>query len=257
MADFNSKYSGEQVEALLDYIANGGEIPGGGGIVGDIPIYVTEFTVEELIQAMEMKAILSYDMSNLIAATEANKLILIRQWRDDSAPGVCVMNCTYDGELYFSVVDTDGRVLVGGGSPEGINGNSIYYKEEIYRAEFTMQDIIAIVDGATRDVSLSNIDAINVGKVVRIPITDGGDACVVVLSAAGYVSHPDAGLRMELIYDNILYLIDFDGSINEDGTITLSPEDIMSRFLVGEEAVQNIVDVAIDDAITQTLNTSV
>lgn len=225
------------------------EQTGGGGIVGDIPIYVTEFTVEELIQAMEMKAILSYDMSNLIAATEANKLILIRQWRDDSAPGVCVMNCTYDGELYFSVVDTDGRVLVGGGSPEGINGNSIYYKEEIYRAEFTMQDIIAIVDGATRDVSLSIIDAINVGKVVRIPITDGGDACVVVLSAAGYVSHPDAGLRMELIYDNILYLIDFDGSINEDGTITLSPEDSMSRVLVGEEAVQNIVDVAIADAI--------
>lgn len=221
---------------------------GGGGVV-DMPIYVTEFTVEELIQAMEMKAILSYDMSNLIAATEANKLILIREWRDDSAPGICVMNCTYDGELYFSIVDTDGRVLVGGGSPEGINGESIYYKEEIYRADFTMQDIIAIVDGATRDISLSIIDAINVGKVVRIPITYGGDACVVVLSASGYISYPDAGLRMELVYDNILYLIDFDSSINEDDTITLSPEDIMSRFLVGEEAVQNIVDVAIADAI--------
>ena len=222
---------------------------GGGGNAGDIPIYVTEFTIEELIQAMEMKAILSYDMSNLIAATEANKLILIRQWRDDSAPGVCVMNCTYDGELYFSVVDTDGRVLVGGGSPEGINGDSIYYKEEIYRADFTMQDIIAIVDGATLDISLSIIDAINVGKVVRIPISDGGDSSAVVLSAAGYISRPDAGLRLELIYDYTLYLIDFDSSINEDDTITLSPEDIMSRFPVNEATVQDIVDVAIADAI--------
>lgn len=257
MADFNSKYSGEQVEALLDYIANGGEIPEGGGGVVEMPIYVTEFTIEELIQAMEMKAILSYDMSNLIAAIEANKLILIRQWRDDSAPGVCVMNCTYDGELYFSVVDTDGRVLVGGGTPEGINGHGIYYKEEIYRAEFTMHDIMAIVDGATRDVSLSIIDAINVGKVVRIPISDGGDASVVALSATGYISRPDAGLRLEFIYDNTLYLIDFDSSINGDDTITLSPEDIMTRFLVDEAAVQNIVDVAIADAITQTLNTSV
>lgn len=225
------------------------EQTGGGGGGGDIPIYITEFTIEELIQAMEMKAILSYDMSNLIAATEANKLILIRQWRDDSAPGICVMNCTYDGELYFSIVDTDGRVLVGGGSPEGINGDSIYYKEEIYRTDFTMQDIIAIADGATRDVSLSIIDAINVGKVVRIPITDGGDASVIPLSATGYISPPDAGLRMELVYDYTLYLIDFDSSINEDGTITLSPQDIMSRFLVDEGAVQNIVDVAIADAI--------
>lgn len=233
------------------------EQTGGGGGVVEMPIYVTEFTVEELIQAMMEKVVLSYDMSNLIAATEANKLILIRQWRDDSASGMCVMNCTYDGELYFSIVDTDGRVLVGGGGPEGINGYSIYYREEIYRADFTMQDIIAIANGATRNISLSIIDAINVGKVVRIPITDGGDTSVVVLSATGYISHPDAGLRMEFIYDYTLYLIDFDGSINDDETITLSPEDIMSRFLVGEAAVQNIVDVAIADAIITTLNTSV
>lgn len=47
MADFNSKYSGEQVESLLDYIANGGEVPEGGGAVGS-DVYVTTFTVEAL-----------------------------------------------------------------------------------------------------------------------------------------------------------------------------------------------------------------
>lgn len=47
MADFYSKYSGEQIEALLDYIANGGEVPEGGGAVGS-DVYVTTFTVEEL-----------------------------------------------------------------------------------------------------------------------------------------------------------------------------------------------------------------
>lgn len=226
------------------------EQTGGGGIVGNIPIYVTEFTVEELIQAMESKRVLSYDMNNLIAAIEANKLILIRTWRDDSIPGVSVMNCTYDGELYFSVVDTDGRVLVGMGSPEGINGESIYYKEEIYRTEFTVQDIVAIANGATRDIPLDVINAVNNGKIARIPITEGGDTSIVPLTTSGYISDHDAGLRIDLIYDSILYIVDFDGSINDDDTITLTPEDIiMTRPLVDEATVQNIVDVAIADAI--------
>lgn len=47
MEDFNSKYSGQQVEQLLDRIANGGEVPEGGGTVGS-DVYVTTFTVEEL-----------------------------------------------------------------------------------------------------------------------------------------------------------------------------------------------------------------
>lgn len=47
MADFYSKYSGKQIENLLDRIANGGEVPEGGGAVGS-DVYVTTFTVEEL-----------------------------------------------------------------------------------------------------------------------------------------------------------------------------------------------------------------
>lgn len=43
MADFNSKYSGEQVEALLDQVASGNASGGGGGgIVVEIdPVYST------------------------------------------------------------------------------------------------------------------------------------------------------------------------------------------------------------------------
>lgn len=44
MADFNSKYTGQQVEDLLDQVASGNA--GGGG--GDIPIYIAPFTVDDV-----------------------------------------------------------------------------------------------------------------------------------------------------------------------------------------------------------------
>ena len=45
MADFNSKYSGEQVEQLLDQMANGGT--GGGGGEQDLSGYAQVVTYSE------------------------------------------------------------------------------------------------------------------------------------------------------------------------------------------------------------------
>lgn len=216
---------------------------GGGGIVGDIPIYIADFTVEDLYTAMNDRTLLECDMESLIAAIESNKLILAKQWSDDGSPGVCVVNCVYDGEFYFSIVDSTGDVLVGYGSPEGINGDTIYIKEATYTTDFTIEDIKNIITGEFKDVSLKIVDAINAGKIIRIPIYSGLGASVVAQSASGYVSLPyDAGLLLEFIYEDTLYRIDFDAAINDNYNITLSREDITTKAIVDDSTVQDIVD---------------
>lgn len=108
MADYNSKYSGEQVEALLDQVASG-NTGGGGGSINEV--YIADFTRESLKNGMNNGTNVECDMPALIAAMNANKIILVREAEDPSYQGVYVLNGYAEDLLYFSIVDTYGSIL--------------------------------------------------------------------------------------------------------------------------------------------------
>ena len=108
MEDFNSKYSGEQVEALLDQVASGNAGGGGGGIT---EVYIADFTMESLRNGIYNITQVDCDMQALVAAMNANKIILVRESEDSAYKGVHVLNGYTEDFLYFSIVDSEGNVL--------------------------------------------------------------------------------------------------------------------------------------------------
>lgn len=79
----------------------------------DIPIetYVADFTMESLKSGMNNGKQVDCDMQALIAAMDANKVILVRESEDSSLRGVHVLNGYAEDLLYFSIVDTFGNIL--------------------------------------------------------------------------------------------------------------------------------------------------
>lgn len=108
MVDYNSKYSGEQVEALLDQVASGNAGGGGGGIN---EVYIADFTRESLINGMNNGTNVECDVRALVEAMNANKVILVREAEDSSYKGVYVLNGYAEDLLYFSIVDSNGNIL--------------------------------------------------------------------------------------------------------------------------------------------------
>lgn len=125
MEDFNSKYSGEQVEALLDQVASGNA--GGGGTP---EVYIADFTMESLRDGMYNVHQVTCDMQALVAAMNANKIILVRESESSDYKGVYVLNGYVEDLLYFSIVDSQGDVLYCDGtdctSPY-IDGRDLYF----------------------------------------------------------------------------------------------------------------------------------
>ena len=76
MADYNSKYSGEQVESLLDMVANG-ETGGGGG--GGLPYYIVQsFDVVTITNGYSGEVeVDSQEMAHLFRAIHEGKVVLI------------------------------------------------------------------------------------------------------------------------------------------------------------------------------------
>lgn len=100
MADFNSKYSGEQVEALLDQVAS-----------GSADVYIADFTMESLTSGMNNGVQVDCDMQALVAAMNANKIILVREGEGSDYKGVYVLNGYAEDLLYFSIVNAMGYIL--------------------------------------------------------------------------------------------------------------------------------------------------
>lgn len=105
MEDFNSKYTGPQVEDLLDQVASGNA---GGGIT---EVYLADFTMEALSNGMYNGEQVGCDMQALVAAMNANKVILVREGEDSEYKGVYVLNGFAEDLLYFSIVDCQGNIL--------------------------------------------------------------------------------------------------------------------------------------------------
>lgn len=388
MADFNSKYTGQQVEDLLDQVASGG----GGGT----DVYIADFTMESLRAGMDNGAQVGCDMQALVAAMNANKIILVREGENPDYKGVYVLNGYVEDLLYFSIVDTfgnilwcegtdyilfseyiDGRTLLlrswndkqdiiedlddirAGAIPpyyidnvsiedlrqefelgniqmeisestyngiyEAYNANrpiyirnwnniegytlvqvtiedllyyqvldydanlisgeisseyiSVYIRKfvdsaeladvattgsfadlvdaPIYTTEFSVEDIEDVITGETINISVKIVEAVLAQKIIRIPIREGSSPMVVALSTVGYLTPPYAGLVLEFIYNGKRYHIDIDDSMNDDYTLTLYRGNISVTTLVDDTQVTTIVNDAIADAITTTLNTPV
>lgn len=73
MADFYSKRTGEQIEALLDIVSQGG---GGGGEGSSA--YIASFTVEDLNRSLSKQEFIDLaDRDELQAAISSNRLVLV------------------------------------------------------------------------------------------------------------------------------------------------------------------------------------
>lgn len=157
MADYNSKYSGEQVEALLDQVASG---------VGT-DVYIADFTMESLRAGMNNGSQIDCDMQALVAAMNANKVILVREGEDPDYKGVYVLNGYAEDFLYFSIVDSQGNVLCCDGtnytSEQYIDGQTLYLQHWEGKQD-------ALVSG-------KNIKTINGESIVG-----GGDITVATMS---------------------------------------------------------------------------
>jgi hypothetical protein len=261
MADFNSKYSGEQVEQLLDMVAGGNAGGGGGGgitvetdpifsaspasrltdadlgniallpdINGDIaqlyddianiPIYLADFTVENLEAAMEEQTVLQCNMQALIEAMRANKLILVKRWSYEGAEGVCALNGFEEGEIYFSLITEEGKVLTCNGTGNlGIDGTTLSYVKDVYITDFTVDMLRRATPNDYIIINRSGLEnAIHYNKIILVPngsavgycqmnaaLGDGDSLKFSILTATGdIVSHNgDISTQGELFTTNI------------------------------------------------------
>lgn len=181
MADFNSKYSGEQVEQLLDMVAGGNA---GGG--GDIPvisqdIYIAPFTVDDVVSLYNGDiATLSIPIAMIEAAIAKKRVLIPSEY--DFGNGFA--------ELIYAegyVSDTDAglsakffmlRDMYGIYVENTIDGDAITcYREHV--------DRVFIPDGST-SVGISSIEQTTTSNadggsnVVTVVLTDGSTSTFTV-----------------------------------------------------------------------------
>jgi hypothetical protein len=88
---YNSKYPGKQVEAYIDKIA-----------LGELDnVYVTEFTIDELLLVVDSNIPLSIDKDSLVNAVKANKVIAIPYNTDNNGGGCIASVEDYGDVIYF------------------------------------------------------------------------------------------------------------------------------------------------------------
>lgn len=88
---YNSKYNGAQVEAYIDKIA-----------LGELDnVYVTEFTIDELLLVVDSNIPLSIDKDSLVNAVKANKVIAIPYNTDNNGGGCIASVEDYGDVIYF------------------------------------------------------------------------------------------------------------------------------------------------------------
>lgn len=93
MTDFHSKRSGEQIESLLDLIANG-KVGGG--------VYIAEFTIENILDMFSTEEPLAINKDALVAAVKENKIIVIPYTQNSTGGGYVMDVDAQETEIYFS-----------------------------------------------------------------------------------------------------------------------------------------------------------
>lgn len=148
MADFNSKYSGEQVEQLLDMVAGGNA--GSGGATA-LQYYVTTFGLNDLLGGEDLFQE-QVDKVNLLAAIRANKLILMPQETSTPEVGFIVLACYIDDFLYINFTDGGRAIHI-----ETVVNNPDIYTSEISITTYTTLDDVgnAIAEAITNVINAS------------------------------------------------------------------------------------------------------
>lgn len=104
-----------------------------GDLSSTIETYIADFTMGSLREGMINGSHVNCDMQALVAAMNANKIILVRDDADSSYKGVYVLNGYAEDLLYFSIVDIAGNVLYCDGTDyvytkSYINGQALFFR---------------------------------------------------------------------------------------------------------------------------------
>lgn len=104
-----------------------------GDLSSTIETYIADFTMMSLREGMNNSSQVNCDMQALVAAMNANKIILVRDVADSTNKGVYVLNGYAEDLLYFSIVDTAGNVLYCDGTDyvytkSYIDGQALFYR---------------------------------------------------------------------------------------------------------------------------------
>lgn len=251
MADYNSKYSGEQIDALLDLVA-----ASVGGVIVSQDTYIAPFTAEDVVTITSNETGTIFIPLALIEAILTKKRVLIpsqtvyggyvaviqaegyiAEHEEGDADAGVRLAFILKNILY--VIDVDDYVE-NDGITIGYNQiiSSAIVSEDTYIAPFDAGIVESIANNGnyTLFIPLDLIRAILVKKRVLIPFnSEFGDGYVVVIQADGYIdegggSAKNAGVWLTFIHRGILYNISQDDTVVSGG-ITVSRENVSARQL--------------------------
>jgi hypothetical protein len=147
-----------------------------------IETYIADFTMESLRDGMNNNSQVTCDMQALVAAMNANKIILVRDGVSSSCKGLYVLNGYAEDLLYFSIVDTQGNILYCDGT-DYLNDKSYIDGQTLFlRSLDDKQDTLE---------SGANIKTINGESILGsgdITISGGGGASGSAQLPANYIS---------------------------------------------------------------------
>lgn len=212
MADFNSKYSGEQVEALLDQVASGNA---GGG--GDIPVisqdtYIAPFTVDDVRSLYNGDlATLSIPIA-LIEAVIAKKRVLI--------PSNCDL-----GDGFAELIHAEGYVS------DTDAGLIAYF--------FVLRDLYSIYIDTT---IIGDAIVINKEDIDKID-TSGGGGGITVETDPIFSKSPAASITTDKMSS-------WDNKVDSVSGKQLSTEDFTSALKNKLEGLSNYDDTELSEALS-------
>lgn len=169
----------------------------------DIPAetYLADFTLQDLRNGIQGAYQISCNLTGLVNAIQANKIILVQQ--DNDMPGVHVLNGYVEDLLYFSVVDTSGIVIYCDGTNYSNGYNYIDGQTLREVSSHTKQEVL---------VSGTNIKTINGESILG-----SGDLILAGGSSAANVQAVDTGDVLDDVnieYATTAYVDGLVGDIN-------------------------------------------
>ena len=182
---YNSKYTGQQVENLLDQVANGNTGGGGGSSSGEDIRYFTDFTVEQFIEGCENENVILRETSELFNAIKNNKIICVpyegydrgflvasyKGGESNDYPDVFLQI----GSILYHAYTVDYYELVG--EMPSSETTNVVEKEGGDVVFVEMYDnTIYIVSGSTEELLISSFACIKKGAAIRF--TSGTDTAI-------------------------------------------------------------------------------
>lgn len=285
MADFYSKYSGEQVETLLDIVNQGG---GGGGVVVKEDTYTANFTIQQLRMYAGTELFSLSIPIDFIDAVIAGKIILIpyefglvglsgsyaiilsaSAYKNDTNIGCTATIYTDNEKISFSAdapIDSNSVTLSGA----NINIEAIPDRASVEEIEQAIEDLPTIRDNAAKGatalqyyVTIFDIADLNKGEDLFQEQVDKANLVAAILANKLILmprdkTIPESGFIVLACYvEDLLYI---DGAIGNQvfhvETIVNNPDIYTSEITISAFATQDDVGNAISEAITNVINAS-